>query len=151
MKTTKRHPCDIHKVARQCGIRLSDGARHYAKIRDARACYAPATLRRIGRTFGEVHLGLVLRLIVESQGNDKQLYGDTMGAVSALLIGQPHLVERGAALFEAFDTIDLWQLRTRAKAMQCGLPTSHILRVLLSLELNPDPAWVGPVACLKGD
>ncbi|WP_419906468.1 hypothetical protein [Hoeflea sp.] len=134
-----RHPhrCDIHKVARQCGVKLFNGGRVYKKARGPGECFSPATLRRIGRLLGEAHLALVLRLIVETEDNATELYADTLSAVSSLLEHHPELIERGSMLFEAFDTIDLGSMRQRAQAMDCGLPVAHVMRVLLATELVP--------------
>lgn len=132
----RQHACDTHKIARQCGVRLYNGARTYHSKRADRECFSSATLRRIGRTHGEAHLALVLRLIVETNGNEKELYSETLLAISALLEHQPGLIDRGSELFDAFDTIDLSALRKRAKAMRCGLPTAHVMRVLLLQALD---------------
>ncbi|MDA4844099.1 hypothetical protein [Hoeflea poritis] len=133
----RRKPCDIYKVARQCGVRLFNGARIYKKGRRPGECFSPGTLRRIGRALGEAHLALVLRLIVETDGNALELYADTLSAISSLLEHHPELIERGSELFEAFDKIDLAALRRHAHAMECGLPPAHIMRVLLMTELSP--------------
>lgn len=135
-----RHRCDIHKIARQCGVRLYDGGRTYHSNRSAGACFSPATLRRIGRARGAAHLALVLRLVVETAGNEKELYSETLLAISALLQHQPDLIERGAALFDAFDTIDLGDLRQSARTARCGLPVAHVMRILLHQALHPSDA-----------
>lgn len=131
----RRHACDIHLVARQCGVKLFDGSRHYRSARDARECFSPATLRRIGRSHGSAHLALVLRLIVETDGNATELYSETLVAVSALLDHRPDLLDSGSSLFDTFDRIDLGGLRRRAHALVCGLPASHVMRILLVLEV----------------
>lgn len=128
--------CDIHKTARRCGVKLFDGARMYKKARGPKECFCPGTLRRIGRALGEAHLELVLRLIVETEGNAAELYGETLMAVSSVLENHPDLIEHGSALFDAFDTVDLGRLRLTARAMRCGLPVAHIMRVLLWLDLQ---------------
>lgn len=141
-----RHPCDIHRIARQCGVRLYDGGRTYHSNRAGGSCFSPATLRRIGRAHGSAHLALVLRLVVETTGNEKELYSETLLAISALLQHQPDLIERGAALFDAFDTIDLADLRQSARTMRCGLPAAHVMRILLHQALHPshDPRRIQP-------
>ena len=73
-------------------------------VRKDRECFSPATLRRIGKAHGEAHLALVLRLIVETEGNAKELYAETMGAISSVLDCDPSLIERGSALYDAFDS-----------------------------------------------
>ena len=133
--TRPRQRCDIHRVARQCGVKLFDGGRVYKSMRGPRECFSPATLRRIGRAHGEGHLALVLRLIVETDGNATELFAETLWAVSELICHRPDLLDQGTALFDAFDHIDLSALRQQAKAMNCGLPPGHIMRVLLAMHL----------------
>lgn len=133
---SRRHSNDIYAIARQCGVKLYNGASQYRGSRGPRECYATATLRRIVRRHGVSHLALVLRLIVETNGNAGELYGETILAVSSLLEHRPELVERGGVLFEAFDSIDLAGIRRRAQQMRCGLPHGHVMRVLLSQELT---------------
>ncbi|MCY6381044.1 hypothetical protein [Hoeflea prorocentri] len=128
--------CDIHKVARRCGVKLYDGARMYKKARGPKECFCPGTLRRIGRSLGESHLELVLRLIIETEGNEAELYGETLTAVSSVLENHPDIVDHGSALFEALDAIDLDGLRRTARNVRCGLPVAHIMRVLLWLDLQ---------------
>ncbi|MCP4318963.1 MAG: hypothetical protein GY789_23960 [Hyphomicrobiales bacterium] len=130
------HSCDIHKTARQCGVRLYNGARQYHTKRCARECFSPATLRRIGRAHGAAHLAIVLRLIVETEGNARELYAETLSAISSLLEHEPALIERGVALFDAFDDIDLAEIHERAQVMPCGLPVGHVMRILLLQELS---------------
>ncbi|OYR26261.1 hypothetical protein CES86_3729 [Brucella lupini] len=54
-------------------------------------------------------------------------------AVSSVLVRNPELVRR-RTLLDDFDAIDLGSLRRKAKAMNCGLPTSHVLRVLITVR-----------------
>ena len=128
--------CDIGKTARLCGVRLYNGARHYHSRRAPGECFSPATLRRIGKAHGEAHLALVLRLIVETEGNARELYAETLSAISSLLEHDPSLIERGTALYDAFDEIHLADLRRRARTMRCGLPVAHVMQVLLIQELQ---------------
>lgn len=130
-----RQVCDIHRVARQCGVKLYNGSRRYKSARCVRECFSPATLRRIGRAHGAAHLALVLRLIAETRGNARELYAETLVAVSELLNHRPDLIEKGLSLFDIFDRIDLAALRRRARDLNCGLPASHVMRILLALEV----------------
>lgn len=132
--------CDIHRVARQCGVKLFNGGRIYKSARGPNECFSPATLRRIGRAHGEGHLALVLRLIVETEGNATELFAETLWAVSELICHRPDLLDRGTALFDAFDRIDLAAMRRQAREMQCGLPPGHVMRVLLAMHLDQPPA-----------
>ena len=134
-KAGKKHACDIHRVARQCGVKLYNGARTYRSSRGPGECFSPATLRRIGRRNGAGHLALVLRLIVESEGNAAELYAETLTAVSEIIRLNPELLDQGVSLYELFDAISLEELRTHAHSLSCGLPASQIMRVLLALQL----------------
>ncbi|MEJ5082375.1 hypothetical protein [Ochrobactrum sp. MYb379] len=54
-------------------------------------------------------------------------------AVSSVLFRNPELLKR-RTLLDDFDAIDLVSLRRKAKAMNCGMPTTHVLRVLISVR-----------------
>ena len=65
--------------------------------------------------------------------NARELYADMIKAVSALIARNPELIGR-RTLLQDFDAIDLGSLRRKADGMNCGIPTTHVLRVLLSLR-----------------
>lgn len=136
---TKPQGCDIHRIARQSGVKLTDGSQFYRTARDPGECFSPATMRRIGCAHGAGHLALVLRLVVETEGNAGELYSETMWSISELLHHRPDLLDRGVALFDAFDTVDLRAVRAAAKTLSCGLPVSHVMRVLLALQMDHYP------------
>ncbi len=131
------HPCDIFKVADQCGVKLLRPDTHAWRQRKPRECYAKKTLKRIGRRHGEPHLALTLRLIVETEGNAAELYSETIQAVSAVLVN-PAIEARGGVLFEQFDRIDLARIRRQARALAIGLPLAHVMRVLIAIRLSQD-------------
>lgn len=130
-----KHPCDIFKVAEQCGVKLRRPDTHAWTARRPRECYAKKTLKRIGQRYGEPHLALTLRLIVETEGNATELYSETIQAVSAVL-ANPAIESRGGQLFEQFDRIDLGWMRRQARALAIGLPLAHVMRVLLAIRLQ---------------
>lgn len=130
-----KHPCDIFKVADQCGVKLLRPDTHAWRQRKPRECYAKKTLKRIGRRHGEPHLALTLRLIVETDGNAAELYSETIQAISAVL-ANPAIEGRGGALFDQFDGIDLADIRRQAKALAVGLPLAHVMRVMLAIKLQ---------------
>ncbi|RUX95819.1 MULTISPECIES: hypothetical protein [unclassified Mesorhizobium] len=103
---TAPFPCDVHKIAEQCGIKILKPALHGAMAGRGKVCFCPITLKRIGQAHGADHLRLVLRLIVESNGNAGALQMETIAAVSALV--RSGVVEIRADLF---DDVDLEQLR----------------------------------------
>ncbi|MGK8640330.1 hypothetical protein ACRS7F_13235 [Brucella anthropi] len=132
---TARHHCDIYKVARQCGVILRASCDHSPTSRKPRECFCKPTLRELGREHGEDHLRLVLQLMVGTAQNSLFIYSDMVKAVSSVLVQCPHLIH-SRTLVSDFDAIDLGMLRLKAKAMNCGIPTTHVLRVLLMMILN---------------
>lgn len=128
------HRCDIYKVARQCGVKLFDGHLHSPTSRKPFECYCKPTVREIGREYGEDHLRLVFMLMTGTKANAAELYADMIKAVSSILIQNPALV-RSPSLVGDFNAIDLGSLRRKAKAMNCGIPTTHRREILQA------PAW----------
>jgi hypothetical protein len=110
--SVNNHPCDIYRVARQCGVILRDSAEHSPTSRRPCECYTKATLRDIGRAYGKAHLALVLRPIVET-GSATELHAATIHAVSSVLLSGQMTID--GALFDAFDRIDLGRLRAWAR------------------------------------
>ncbi len=133
MNPAAAHPCDIYKVARQCGVRLFDGHLHSPTSRKPMECYCKPTVREIGRENGEDHLKLVFMLMTGTRANAAELYADMIRAVSSVLIQNPALV-RSSSLVSDFNALDLGSLRRKAKAMNCGIPTTHVLRVLIGVK-----------------
>ncbi|TWG90339.1 hypothetical protein L598_000700000960 [Mesorhizobium sp. J18] len=125
------HPCDVYRVARQCGVILRDSHEHSPTSRRPRECFCKPTLREIGREHGEDHLRLVLMLMTGTKANSAELYADMIKAVSAVLLWMPDLLRR-PTLVSDFNAIDLGSLRRKARAMNCGVPTTHVLRILLA-------------------
>jgi hypothetical protein len=64
-------------------------------------------LQAIAEKHGEEHLTLVLRTIVESDGNRDSLFEPIIGGVSSAIIFNPEHVAKGLAWIEAFDQIPL--------------------------------------------
>jgi hypothetical protein len=116
------HPCDIWKVARECGVILREGFEHSPTSRKPRECFCKPTLRDIGQDHGEQHLRLVLMLMTGTKVNSAQLYADMIKAVSSVIIRKPDLVRR-PTLVDDFNAIDLGELRRRAMA-RIGTPTA---------------------------
>lgn len=106
------HPCDVHKVAGQCGIKiLKPDVKLFGD--KEKVCFCPRTLKKIGQQHGDDHLRLVLRLIVESEGNTRELNMITILAVSNVVLSG--LVEIRADLF---DEVDLGQIRAWSRAVR---------------------------------
>lgn len=130
-----RQRVNIHKVTRECGVRLVAAREHSPASRRPGECFCKPTVREIGQRWGEGHLRLVLMLMTGTRANARELYADMMKAVARLLAGNPDLVRR-PSLVDEFNDIDLGRLRRQAKAMRCGVPTSDVLLVLLSVKFK---------------
>lgn len=126
---------DIYRVARQCGVILREAHDHSPTSRKPRECFCKPTLREIGRAHGEDHLRLVLMLMTGARHNSAELYADMIRAVSSLLMRRPDLVRR-SSLVEEFNALDLGALRRKAKGMNCPVPITDVLRVLLMLHFH---------------
>jgi hypothetical protein len=64
-------------------------------------------LQTIAEKHGEEHLTLVLRTILESEGNRDALFEPIISGVSSAIIFNPEHVEKGLAWIEAFDQVPL--------------------------------------------
>lgn len=129
------HPCDIHKVARQCGVKLFDGHLHSPTSRKPYECFCKPTVRDIGREHGEDHLRLVLMLMTGNKANATELYADMLRAVSMLLITNQGLVKL-PSLTSDFNAIDLGSLRRKVKQMRMPVENWKALLVLISIKFH---------------
>lgn len=129
------HPCDIYKIARECGVILRDSFDHSPTSRKSRECFCKYTLKAIGREQGEDHLRLVLSLLTGTPQNSRQLYADVIKAVSFVLVHNPVLMQ-SKTLVSDFDAIDFAMLRAKSKQLNCGIARTQILRVILALKLT---------------
>jgi hypothetical protein len=128
-----KHPCDIYRVARQCGVILREGFEHSPTSRKPRECFCKPTLREIGQEHGEEHLRLVLMLMTGTKVNAAELYADMIKAVSSVLARKPDLTRR-PSLVDDFNAVDLGEMRRQARAMNCPVATTDVIRVLLSIK-----------------
>jgi len=93
-------PCNLHKIARQTGVRLIDAADNRSIGRPDGLYSCKASAKAIGSLHGEAHLALCFRLLTET-GNGKAIHAASLKAVSALLLSG--YVEIDGTLFYAFD------------------------------------------------
>lgn len=133
MSNRKPHRCDIYKVARQCGVKLFDGAKHSPTSKRPYECFCKPTAREIGRAHGEAHLKLVWMLMTGTTANALELYADMMTAVSAILVEHPELV-KSPTLAKDFDAIDLGSVRRKAKGMRSPFPRWCSLYTLIMIK-----------------
>jgi hypothetical protein len=85
---------------------------------------------------GEGHLVFVVKTIKQSTGNIDELWSETIGAVSDIVLQRPDWAEKRAGDFmAAFDQIDLAALRDRSLALR-PWPVRGTLRTLILSELE---------------
>lgn len=141
----KNHPCDIYKIARQCGVKLFDGIKHSPSSRKPFECYCKDTLRAIGQEHGEQHLKLVLMLMTGTRENADCLYSDTMKAVSQLILSQPAL-GKSPTLIEDMNRVSLPALRERIRLKSLPVRSWQALLVVLSEIFTPNADDYGMAA-----
>lgn len=130
-----RHPCDIYKIARQCGVKLMETQQHSPTSRKPMECYCKPTVREIGQAHGEDHLKLVLMLMTGTPRNAGELYSDTIKAVSELLIGWPELVKR-KTLTDEFNQIDLRAYRQFIKGRPVRVANWQAILMMLVITFE---------------
>src|ERR1035437_2354116 len=90
---------------------------------------------RLIQKHGLPHATIVLRTIVESEGNSFEIIADVVGAISDIIIAHPRWVGLGLKWLEAFDKIDLAQIRKIAKAANVQ-PLRVGIATLIAVELT---------------
>jgi hypothetical protein len=104
-------------------------------------------LQRFLDRFGQEHVTLLVRTIIESEGNEGALVEPIVSAVSSLIIFHPKWTDRGLAWIEAFDKIPLVAIVETMRGLDLFKETSlaHYLSMILSnklrkiLEESPPP------------
>lgn len=104
--------------------------------RAAAQSHARGTMHEIRNQYGDGHLVFVLRCIRESRNNRDELWSETIGAVSDILIQRPDwTLERAGEVLDAFDHIALGPLRGEAVARR-PWPVRASLRMLIYKALE---------------
>lgn len=98
---------------------------------------AVKTMQRILDEFGEGHLIIVLRSVVETGNNKRELVAPVLWAISDLVRSQPAWVATGLPWLEAFDQIDLGDLHVRAKANRKAVAPRKAIATMLFESLRP--------------
>lgn len=97
--------------------------------------HARGTMKEIRAAHGDPHLIFTLRLIRESTPNKDALWSETIGAVSDILAQRPDWQERPSELFDAFDAIDLNEIRQIA-VQRRPWPVRATMRAMLYVKLD---------------
>jgi hypothetical protein len=139
-------PCDLQaaRVARARDLAARDKAAAETLQRLLEALEAPAIdeaararLAKMLDRHGAQHVTLLIRTIIESEGNANALVEPVIGAVSSVMIFHPEWADRGLAWIEAFDDIPLAALLQTMRDLDLFQPTSlgHYLFMVLRNRL----------------
>jgi hypothetical protein len=103
---------------------------------------------------GEQHVLLLLRTIIESEGNQNALVEPIVSAVSSAIADHPKWTDKGLAWIEAFDTLDLNGLVATMRGLDLFKETSlakylswvisNKLRKIFELAAPLSPPKPGP-------
>lgn len=104
--------------------------------RAAAQSHARGTMHEIRNQYGDGHLVFVLRCIRQTKNNRDELWSETIGALSDVMIQRPDwAMERPGDVLDAFDGIPLGVLRGQAVARR-PWPVRASLRMLIYKELE---------------
>lgn len=96
--------------------------------------HARAALRMIFDQCGEDHLVAVLRCMRDTR-NREELWSDTLGALSDVLVQRPEWIEDMPDLLLTLEAIDLGALRTKAIRLR-PWPIRHTMRASLYQRMS---------------
>ena len=97
--------------------------------------HARGTMKETRDSHDEGHLVLTIRCIRETKPNREELWSETIGAVSDVLLSRPEWQERPSDLFDALDRIDLGAMREEARQRR-PWPVRQTMRVLLHAAIE---------------
>jgi hypothetical protein len=104
--------------------------------RAAAQSHARGTMHEIRNQYGDGHLVFVLRCIKQTHNNRDELWSETIGAISDILIQRPDwALERAGDVLDAFDNVPLGVLRGEAVARR-PWPVRASLRMLIYKHLE---------------
>jgi hypothetical protein len=91
-------------------------------------------LQKLIRYRGEQHATLVIRTIIESEGNELALIGPVISAVSDVMARKPDWPNKGVAWIEAFDEMPLLQIVETMRGLEIFREESIGTYLAVSLE-----------------
>lgn len=103
--------------------------------RAAAQSHARGTMHEIRNTYGDGHLVFTLRCIRQTKNNRDELWSETIGAISDILIQRPDWAERAGDVLDAFDGVQLGILRGKA-VQRRPWPVRATLRTLIYERLE---------------
>ncbi|MCP3395241.1 hypothetical protein NLM27_41655 [Bradyrhizobium sp. CCGB12] len=96
---------------------------------------ADSVLHAIYEDHGEGHLVLLLRTLLESDGNSVHVNDFVLRGLSDVMLAHPEWPQKGLAWLEAFDSINLGDIRAKARANRQAVPQRHGVAAGLFREL----------------
>lgn len=96
---------------------------------------AESVLHSIYEHHGEGHLVLLLRTLLETEGNSLHVNDFVLRGLSEVMLAHPEWPQKGLAWLEAFDGLDLGQIRRQAKLNRQAVPQRHGVAAGLFREL----------------
>ncbi|MET3965439.1 hypothetical protein [Bradyrhizobium sp. S3.9.1] len=131
MKTTVIRSPRVPKLCAELGLEILPTNR----LPGPGQTTASSTLHAICRTHGEEHLTLLLRTLLETEGNSGHVNEFTLYAISDIMLAHPEWPEKGLAWLEAFDRVDLGDVRAQARANRAAVPQRFGIASALHREL----------------
>jgi hypothetical protein len=108
--------------------------------------HARRAMQALRAEHGDGHLVFVLKTIKQSRGNGTELWSETIGAVSDVVLQRPDWSEHRAGDFmAAFDDMPLGAMREAAVVLR-PWPVRATLRVLILVDLEKRMAPAGRIA-----
>ncbi|UPK28396.1 hypothetical protein [Bradyrhizobium sp. 195] len=96
---------------------------------------AESVLHSLYEDHGEGHFVLLLRTLLETEGNSVHINDFVLRGLSDVMLAHPEWPQKGLAWLEAFDSIDLGQIRAQARASRRAVPQRHGVAAGLFREL----------------
>ncbi|MCK1733929.1 hypothetical protein IVA79_08160 [Bradyrhizobium sp. 138] len=96
---------------------------------------AESVLHSLYEDHGEGHFVLLLRTLLETEGNSVHVNDFVLRGLSDVMLAHPEWPQKGLAWLEAFDSIDLGEIRAQARANRQAVPQRHGVAAGLFREL----------------
>ena len=123
---------DAKRLCRQLEIKIIDTADRAGPLRTS----AVNTIRRMLADHGQDHTVVVLRAITEGNPANRTMLNEyTIKAVGDVVCAHPGWVQRGMEWLEAWDGVDLVQIRNSAKSSGIR-PLRHAIGAMVCLRLT---------------
>lgn len=124
---------DLAKICAGLDIRVVPNER--SRTRSQGETCAEKAMERILKRHGEGHLTIVLKSIVETENNGRQLVAPVMYAVSDIILAYPQWTATTAWL-DALDRTDLAEMWSRAKANRRAAKPRPAMATMLFQHLS---------------